>query len=128
MTKIKAINILLGILSVVLLFHVLILTSIIPYTVVWAGKLKSRQEMYVFEVVSVLINVLLILVLLVKRKNLNENTTNKWIDGILWLFVFLFALNTIGNLFSKSMAELIGGSLFTLISSYLCYYIVRKTV
>lgn len=47
---------LLIILSIFLVFHCLILCKIIPYNILWGGRLKSDIEMYRFETVSILIN------------------------------------------------------------------------
>ena len=44
----QAIKILLSMLTAVLLFHLCIVTGIIPYDITWGGRLKSDQEMYVF--------------------------------------------------------------------------------
>jgi hypothetical protein len=126
MRKKTAVLIMLFLLGAVMVFHLLILTENIPFDKVWAGKLKTLEEMRIFETVSILINLLMITVLSIKYKNIQNNTNNKVIDLIIWIFVVLFALNTIGNLFSVSMAELILGTAVTLISTILCFIIVRK--
>ena len=41
------------ILSVLLVFHFLILLKIVPYNIIWGGRLKSNKEMYRFETVSI---------------------------------------------------------------------------
>ncbi len=126
MRKKTAVLIMLFLLGAVMVFHLLILTENIPFDKVWAGKLKTLEEMRIFETVSILINLLMITVLSIKYKNIQNSTNNKVIDLINWIFVVLFALNTIGNLFSVSMAELILGTAVTLISTILCFIIVRK--
>jgi hypothetical protein len=126
MRKKTAVLIMLFLLGAVMVFHLLILTENIPFDKVWAGKLKTLEEMRIFETVSILINLLMITVLSIKYKNIQNSTNNKVIDLIIWIFVVLFALNTIGNLFSVSMAELILGTAVTLISTILCFIIVRK--
>jgi hypothetical protein len=126
MRKKTAVLIMLFLLGAVMVFHLLILTENIPFDKVWAGKLKTLEEMRIFETVSILINLLMITVLSIKYKNIQNNTNNKVIDLIIWIFVVLFALNTIGNLFSVSMAELILGTAVKLISTMLCFIIVRK--
>jgi len=45
---------------------------------------------------------------------------------IIWVFVFLFALNTLGNLFAENLIEQILGTLLTFISATLCWIIVKK--
>ena len=121
-----ALKLMIGLLSIVLVFHLCVLFEIISYKIVWAGKLKSKEEMYVFEAVSILINFFLIIVLYIKFQNIKKSETNRIINIIIWLFVFLFALNTLGNLFAENLIEQILGTLLTFISATLCWIIVKK--
>lgn len=121
-----ALKLMIGLLSIVLTFHLCVLFEIISYKIVWAGKLKSKEEMYVFEAVSILINFFLIIVLCIKSQNIKKSETNRIINIIIWVFVFLFALNTLGNLFAKNLIEQILGTLLTFISATLCWIIVKK--
>jgi len=115
-----------GLLTAVIVFHMLIIIRIIPYEIVWAGKLKSVNEMYVFEMVSVLVNILLLAVLLLKGNYLKHKINSKIINGILWFFVFVFALNTVGNLMAESFFEKAVFTPLTLILAILIWVIIRK--
>ena len=121
-----ALKLMTGLLSLILLFHLCVLFGIFSHEKVWAGKLNSLDEMKIFETISIVINVFLITILFFKSKNIKNNVTNKVVNVILWGFVFLFALNTIGNLFAKSIIEQILGTALTFISSVLCWIIVRR--
>ena len=121
-----ALKLMIGLLSIVLIFHLCVLFEIISYKIVWAGKLNSKEEMYVFEAVSILINFFLIIVLCIKFQNIKKSETNRIINIIIWVFVFLFALNTLGNLFAENLIEQILGTLLTFISATLCWIIVKK--
>ena len=114
------------ILGTILIFHLLIFTEQIPYDKVWAGKLNSVEEMKKFEMFSILINIFILMILLVKFRQIKLDKRNKVIDTLIWVFAIFFALNTIGNLFSKSIVELIFGTLLTLVLSVLCILIVKK--
>ena len=126
MNKKVAIKIMFFLLGTILIFHLLIFTEQIPYDKVWAGRLNSVEEMKSFETFSILINIFMVLVLLIKYKLLGSGKTNKAIDILIWVFVVFFALNTLGNLFAKSLIELILGSFLTLACSILCFIIVKK--
>ena len=104
----------------------MILTEQIPYDKVWAGKLNSVEEMKSFETFSILLNVFMLTVLYMKYRQLEKEVKNKVIDILIWIFAGFFALNTVGNLFSKSMIELILGTFLTLTSAILCFVIVKK--
>ena len=126
MSKKVALIIMFFILGTVVIFHFLIFTEQIPYDKVWAGKLNSVEEMKSFETFSILLNVFMLVVLFIKYKQLQREERNKVVDILIWVFVVFFALNTLGNLFAQSMIELILGSLLTLISSILCFIIVKN--
>ena len=59
--KYKAsINILLGLLVAVILFHIAVMVKAIPYSIAWGGWVQNDRQMYVFEAVSILINLFVI--------------------------------------------------------------------
>jgi hypothetical protein len=100
-----AIKAFLGLLLAVILFHICIILKIIPYDITWGGRLTNDAEMYVFEIISILINVFLSWVLLMKGNLVKFKLSNKVVNGILWIFFAIFILNTIGNLFAKTFFE-----------------------
>ena len=126
MNKKVALIIMFFILGIVLIFHFLILTNQIPYEKVWAGKLNSIEEMKSFETISILLNIFMLMILIVKYKQLKRKIKNKTVDILIWGFAVFFALNTLGNLFAKSTTELIFGTFITLTSSILCFIIIKK--
>ena len=96
---------LLILLSLFLLLHFSILIKIIPYNLVWGGKLNSIQEMYRFEIFSILINALFVIVILKQMSFLTIDIPKKVITYSLWLMTGLFILNTLGNAISKNKLE-----------------------
>jgi len=101
----NTIKIFLGLLTAVILFHICIILKIIRYDIVWGGQLKNDIEMYVFETISILINIFLSIVLLMKGDFIRFRFSDKVINVILWFFFVLFILNTIGNLFAQTFFE-----------------------
>ena len=126
MSKKNALILMFCILGALLILHTLIITEQIPYEKVWAGKLRSVEEMRLFETFSILLNVFILAILILKYNFLQKRKNNRVIDMLIWVFVWLFILNTMGNLFAKSMIELVLGTLVTLASAILCFIIVRK--
>ena len=88
-----------------LLLHFLILIKMIPYNLVWGGRLKTDKEMYQFEIFSILINSLFVIVILVQANFLIIGIPRKIITYALWLMTGLFLLNTWGNAVSKNKLE-----------------------
>lgn len=101
----NSIKIFLGLLFLVILFHICILLRIIPYNIAWGGRLTNDNEMYVFETISVLINVFLSWILLMKGDFVKFKFSENVVKIILWTFFGLFILNTIGNIFAKTNFE-----------------------
>jgi len=125
MTQKTAIKIMLWLLLVVLLFHMSILLKIVPYDITWGGRLKNDSEMYVFETVSMLINIFLGVVLLIKGNFIKEIIPLKIINIILWIFLVLFGLNTLGNILAQTNFEKYF-AILTLASSILIWIILKK--
>ncbi|MFZ4544662.1 MAG: hypothetical protein ACOYOA_11465 [Saprospiraceae bacterium] len=120
----NALKLMLGLLSAVVLFHLLIITQIIPYNIVWAGRLKSITDMLYFESSSLAINLFLILVLLLKGVIIRNSISPRILNSILWFFVGLFAVNTIGNLFAETLFEKIVFTPLTFISAIMIWKII----
>ena len=121
----NSIKIFLGLLFLVILFHICIITKIIPYNIAWGGSLTNDTEMYVFETISILINIFLSWILLMKSNLLKFEFSDKIVQIILWIFFALFILNTIGNIFAKTNFEKFFAVL-TALSAILIWYIVKQ--
>ena len=121
----NALDIVLGILSAVTIFHFCIVFKYIPYDITWGGRLKNDSEMYVFEAISIIINLFLMLVLSMKGGYSKYKISDKTINVILWVFVIIFLLNTVGNIFAKTTFEKFFTGL-TLLLAFLIWLILKK--
>ena len=119
-----SINIFLGLLITVILFHITIMAKVIPYDIAWGGRLQNDSEMYVFETISILINLFLGFILLMKGNYIKFQFKKKTIDIILWIFLALFVLNTVANIFAKTNFEKLFAVL-TFISAILIWVILK---
>lgn len=124
--KLTYINILTGITVLATIFHLLILVRVIPYEITWGVRLKTVEEMYVFETISILINSFFIFILLQKGEYIRYFWGKKTVTIVLWIFFAIFVLNTIGNVFSKTNFEKYF-AILTLINSILIWTI-NKTI
>ena len=119
------IKILLWLIAAVTLFHLAILIKIIPYEITWGGKLKNDAEMYLFESISILINLFLAYLLLIRGEYVHKLIPSKVVNIILWIFLFIFGFNTIGNIFAETLFEK-SLSLLTLIFTFSLWNILKK--
>jgi hypothetical protein len=117
-----AINTLLVIFSMIIIFHVLVVIGVVPFNMIWGGRLTTHEQMIQFEMVSILINVLMISVVAIYGGYLSIHIKPMIIKVALWIMFVLFFLNTIGNLFSISEWEKI---IFTPITFLLAIFSLR---
>jgi hypothetical protein len=123
----NAIKIFLGLLVVIILLHLSIITKIVPYDITWGGRLQNDNEMYVFETISILINLFLCWILMMKGDLVTYKFPAKVLDVILWIFFAIFILNTIGNIFAKTLFEKQFAFLTGLFSVLIWMILKRKT-
>lgn len=115
--------ILLILLFALLILHALILIKVIPYNLVWGSRLKSTSEMYRFEITSILINAIIIIIVLETTTLLNFNISLNLLKIAFWIMAFLFSVNTIANIFSKNKIEKMLFTPITIIMTLLSIYI-----
>jgi len=119
-----SIKILLILLAAVIMFHMSVIAKIVPYDIAWGGRLQNDSQMYVFESISILIVLFLGLVLLMKGEYVKIRFRNKTVNIILWGFLALFLLNTIGNIFARTDFEK-SFAVLTFVFSILIWMILR---
>lgn len=114
-------------LSCAVVFHLLVLIQLIPYSIVWGGRLESTSAMYVFESVSLSLNLFIVFVIAIKGGYIRPVLPKRLVQIILWFLVVLFSLNTVGNIFSLSLLEALLFTPVTFISAILCFRLATGT-
>lgn len=79
--------------------------KIIPHSIAWGGRIESNFQLYVLESISILVNLLLGVALLLKGGYVRYKVPERGLNGVLWMFLALFLLNTVGNLLAESEVE-----------------------
>jgi hypothetical protein len=82
--------------------------------------------MVVFETLSIALNCLLGFVLLLKGEYVKPVVPLKLVNLVLWAYLVLFSVNTLGNLVAKTTLEKCF-ALLTLAFSLLLWLILRKS-
>jgi hypothetical protein len=114
-----AINVLIFILSLVIVFHSLIITGMIPFDIVWGGRLSGAAQMRLYESISIVLNLLMLFMVMAKGGLLHTGISKKVYAYFFGLMSLLFFLNTIGNFISKNDFERMIFTPLTLILSIL---------
>lgn len=91
---------LLTLFSLVIVFHFLVLAQVIPYKIVWGGRLESDTQMIRFEVISIALNLIMLTLVAINSGYLKWEIGRRWIQPGMWIMVALFLFNTVGNLFA----------------------------
>jgi hypothetical protein len=119
LTELTAIRTLFLILSLVSIFHLSVITGIIPFEIVWGGRLSNHSEMLIFETVSIFINTIMLITVSIKGKYLKIHINSTLMKIIFWFMFVTFLLNTVGNIFSLNQFEKLFFTPLTLILSIL---------
>lgn len=108
-----ALRIVIGILSLVLLFHLTVMIGIVPYKAVWGSKLHSISQMLVYEWITILITGVIFLVYLIKAKVIKTFLPIAIVNFLLWIVFVFYTINTLLILASGTSLE---KSVFTFLS------------
>ncbi len=108
------------VLSLATIFHLLVISGIIPFEIVWGGRLNDQSQMLIFETVSIAINLIMSSVIGIEGGFLKWNVNKKIIQIALWVMFGIFFVNTIGNCFSNNEFEKLVFTPLTMISAIFC--------
>lgn len=111
--------------ALAIFYHLLILTGIVDYKNAWGGQLQNLEQMYVFESISLIIQIFIILLVSVTDKKFKSRLINTLILISLFFLSGLTALNTIGNLFAAELFEKVVFTPITLILSVLFFNLAK---
>ena len=95
----------LAILGAVVLFHVLVVSGIVPKTIVWGGRISDPAQVVRAEIGSIMILLATAAIVAMRWRSLAQGAPNVVAAVGTWVLVGLFALNTVGNLFAKTLFE-----------------------
>ena len=117
---------LLVVLSILVIFHFLILLRVIPFDYVWGGKLPGISQMLLLETISVVITLIMMAVVAIRGGLIQSKLHPTIIRYALWAMVGFFLLNAIGNLNSENQMEKNVFTPVTLVLSMLCLALVLQ--
>lgn len=113
------------ILTPMILFHLLVLTGVVPFTIVWGGRISKPEEMVRFETISVLALLFIVFIVAVSAGFIPLRVKPVFLKTAFWLTAALFLLNTLGNLNAATDLE---RNLFTPATLLLFIFSLRLAV
>ena len=117
-------RLLIALFSVTIVFHVLVLIKIIPYEIVWGGRITDPAQMPVYEAASILLNVIFAFIVAVRIGLLRIKFPPAVLTFSLWFMLITFLLNTVGNLLAESSTETRIFTPITMIIAVLCSILI----
>ena len=113
---------LLTLLTAIMLFHVLVIINVIPYEIIWGGRIRNRRELINLELISIIVNAIMIFVVLIRTGMVGFSIRRRWMRLLFWMMFAFFLLNTLGNLVSLNQVEKF---IFTPITLFLSFCSLR---
>jgi hypothetical protein len=111
-----------------ILLHILVLAKFIPYKYVGGGRIQSLDDMYKIESGALVINALFLVVSLLRAGLIQNKIPSGAFQGLFGFMAFLFAVNTVGNLFAVTAFEIWIFTPFTLILSLASLIVAQKRI
>lgn len=111
--------------AALILFHLLVLFGVIPFDLVWGGKLSSVEEMYKFELPALGISLLFQGILFMEAKKTKFRLSKQVRKMFLIGFLLLFVLNTLGNIMANSLFEK-AFAVVTALMVFLIFILLKK--
>ena len=100
-------------------FHLLVLAGIIPHSIIWTGKIKSRKQLIRLELFSIFILLIAGLIVVLNTDLIELDAPVSGLKIANWALFGFFVLNTLGNLTAKTKFEKFGFGSLTLIMAFL---------
>jgi hypothetical protein len=98
-------QILIATLVLMIIFHAFVLFNVIPYEIVWAGRITDSSSLLMYEGFAIFLTFIFILIISMKLGYLHANKYAKAVNFGVWLVFTYFTLNTIGNFASANITE-----------------------
>lgn len=92
-------------LSLFVIFHLLVIFELIPNNIVWGGKFENHDNFLGFELISISVLILGIMLLIIKAISCKIELLVKISKTGFWIFSIIFLLNTLGNLAAETDFE-----------------------
>ncbi|MCR1795176.1 hypothetical protein AB3N61_12400 [Leptospira sp. WS58.C1] len=100
-----------------IIFHTIIISGVVPFSIVWGGRLETWEQMVVFESISILLNFIFLAVIALDSEYIKLPVPKSIVRILLWIMIAIFSLNTLGNIFSLNATETIVFTPVTLVTA-----------
>lgn len=107
------------------IFHILVISNIVPRDILWGGRISDPFLLGLMEVVSLLVLLCCTGLLLSKSRWMFRSFSHR-ADTLFWILPVLFALNSAGNLMAVHVTERLLFTPLTLLLTFLTFRIALE--
>lgn len=107
--------------SIILFYHFSVIFGFIPMSLIYGGRIKNVEEMYLYESISIIGNLIILGIIYLKKRMFLNNKDNKIVNFLIFTLCFVFMLISIVNLISFNIVEVLIAVPYTFISVVLCW-------
>jgi len=112
--------------SAIFLLHLLVIMGIllfdyVPIDFLWGGRIKTKEQLLIFEIISLLITIVCIFLILIKSGRVNIPRLAGLANRSMWVLFILFLFNTLGNVLAKTTFE----QFFAIVTALLSFLLLR---
>ncbi len=93
------------ILATMTFLHVVILLELLPWTLVWGGRLETVGQMRIFESIALAVTLFACWLAAMGGEMLPTLLPRRLLMALLWAMAIYLLLNTVGNLLSEHVVE-----------------------
>lgn len=114
------------ILSLIIIFHLLVISSLVPSAIVWGGTVVGENQLWVMESIAIAINLVMLLFVAVYAGIIKAKLHRTILKAGFWILFAFFLLNTLGNLLAMHSIESYIFTPLTLLLALFCFRIANS--
>ena len=95
----------LSILGAMVVFHTLVVAGVLPTNIVMGGRVDDSAQVRKMEIGAIVMTLVAGLVFALRWRSIASGSPSLILAIAIWAITGLFALNTVGNLFAKTIVE-----------------------
>ena len=88
-----------------IVFHLLVISGLVPPEIVWGGQLEGAESILPLEILAITLTAMFLGVTALRTGSIGNMSDSRWVWLAVWLMAIYFLINTLGNLASGVSAE-----------------------
>lgn len=107
--------------SIIVFYHICVMLGYIPISLIYGGKIKTTEEMFLYEGISLLANLIILGIIYLKKRLIIRKIENTIVNLLIYSLCGVFMFVSIANLIAFNIVEILIAVPYTFISVVLCW-------